>query len=157
MTIEGTLVLSPEGKLLDIMRFGKRDKVIAYEVDTAHSERMLTYSSLIDFPANYSKFMIKYDGVSGCYYSLANRNYDEKTARNLLSLMRSKDLRNWETVSDILDHRHCDRSKVGFQYVDFEFEGDDIIFLCRTAINGAHSFHDSNYSTFHRIRNFREL
>ena len=41
--------------------------------------------------------------------------------------------------------------------IHFEFEGDDIIYLCRTAMNGAHSFHDSNYSTFHRVEDFRKL
>ena len=41
--------------------------------------------------------------------------------------------------------------------VDFEFDNEDIIYLCRTAINGAHNFHDSNYSTFHRIKNFRSI
>ncbi|MBR2465887.1 MAG: hypothetical protein IKB38_03020 [Clostridia bacterium] len=46
--------------------------------------------------------------------------------------------------------------KVGFQYVDFEFDGDDVIFLCRTAINGAASYHDSNCQTFHRIKDFRK-
>ena len=50
-----------------------------------------------------------------------------------------------------------DVKKVGFQYVDFMFEEDDIIFLCRTAVNNAHSYHNSNYQTFHRIENFREL
>ena len=58
---------------------------------------------------------------------------------------------------DIFDYRDCSPWKVGFQYVDFEFDGDDIIFLCRTAINNANSYHDSNYSTFHRIKNFRNL
>ena len=57
----------------------------------------------------------------------------------------------------IFDYRDADHEKVGFQYVDFEFDGDDIIFLSRTAMNGAHSFHDSNYSTFHTIENFRSL
>ncbi|MBE6762720.1 MAG: exo-alpha-sialidase, partial [Ruminococcaceae bacterium] len=47
--------------------------------------------------------------------------------------------------------------KIGFQYVDFEIEGDDIIYLCRTAMNNAHNYHDANYSTFHRIKNFRDL
>ena len=31
------------------------------------------------------------------------------------------------------------------------------IYICRTAMNGAHNYHDSNYSTFHRIKNFRDL
>ena len=35
--------------------------------------------------------------------------------------------------------------------------GDDLLALSRTAFNGAHSFHDSNFITFHRISNFRTL
>ena len=66
-------------------------------------------------------------------------------------------MKNWKVACDLLDKRNEDMGKVGFQYVDFEFEGDDLIYLCRTAINDAHSFHDSNYQTFHRIKNFREL
>jgi hypothetical protein len=71
--------------------------------------------------------------------------------------MVSPDLEHWSVACDLLDYRHHDPDTVGFQYVDFLFDGEDILFLCRTAINGANSFHDSNYSTFHRIRNFRDL
>jgi hypothetical protein len=47
--------------------------------------------------------------------------------------------------------------RVGFQYADFGFDGDDLIFLCRTSMNGSYHFHDANYSTFHRVKNFREI
>ena len=69
--------------------------------------------------------------------------------------MSSKDLCEWKVVKDIIDRRERDAFTEGFQYVEFEFEGDDLIYLCRTAINGAHNFHDSNYSVFDRIKNFR--
>ena len=159
MTIEGTLTVDPRGRLLNIMRFGKWHKAIAYEVNTENPDAPLTYSHCIDFCANYSKFMIKYDEVSKRYYSVATRAYNAENirTRNLLSLMSSPDLTHWDVVCDLHDHRHEDVTKVGFQYVDFEIEGDDILYLCRTALNGAHSYHDSNYSTFHRIRNFRKL
>jgi len=43
--------------------------------------------------------------------------------------------------------------------VDWVFEGDDIIFVSRTAfdddLTGAHNAHDANYLTFHRIQDFR--
>jgi hypothetical protein len=156
MTIEGTLVTAPDGRLLNLMRFEKYGHILAYEVDTEDPEAMLTYSHLIEFPANFSKFMIKRDPKSGDYYSVATRVYDEnRDARNLLSLMRSHDLVHWEVVRDLFDHRHRSPREVGFQYVDFEIEGDDLIFLCRTAINGANNYHNSNYSTFHRIKDFR--
>ena len=47
--------------------------------------------------------------------------------------------------------RNCDKEKIGFQYVDFIIENGVILYLCRTALNNAHSFHDSNYSIFGTI------
>jgi hypothetical protein len=98
--------------------------------------------------------MIKRDGKTGKYYTLATRITDPAHVheRTLLSLMASDDLENWQVVRDIIDIRHLDRWKNGVQYVDFEIEGEELIFLCRTALNGADSFHNSNYSTFHRIK-----
>jgi hypothetical protein len=159
MTIEGTLTVAPDGKLYNVMRFGKYGKILAYAVDTEDPDAPLTYSHCIDFPGNYSKFMIKYDEISKKYYSIASRVYDREksSARNLLSLMVSDDLEHWEIALDLYDFRDRDHKKVGLQYVDFFFEGEDILWLCRTAINGANNFHDANYSTFHRIKDFRSL
>ncbi len=159
MTIEGTLTLSPDGKLLDVMRFGKRNTALAYEVNLTDHDAPLTYSHCISFPANYSKFMIKYDSVSKKYYSVATMAYHptKTMIRDYLALLVSPDLENWEIACDLYDYRGIDPDHIGFQYVDFEFDGDDIIYLCRTAINGANSFHDSNYTTFHRIKDFRKI
>lgn len=159
MTIEGTLTVAPDGKLYNIMRFGKYATALVYAVNTEDHDAPLTYARCMNFPANYSKFMIKYDEVSKKYYSVATRLYDREKAgaRNLLSLMASADLEAWDVVTDLYDLRDEDHKKVGLQYVDFFFEGDDILYLCRTAINNANNFHDANYSTFHRIKNFRHL
>ena len=158
MTIEGTLALSPENELLNIMRFGMRGKALAYRVDTSNPEAMLTYHSLIDFNANFSKFMIKRDPITKKYYSVATTLYEgcPNNARDYLTLLVSDDLKSFSTARVLLDHRGEDTEHIGFQYVDFEFVGDDIVFLSRTAFNGAHSYHDSNYITFHKIKNFRE-
>lgn len=158
--IEGTLVISPKGELLDVNRYGRTGsygKVIAYKVDTADPDAPLAYSHMIDFPANESKFMIKFDEKSGKYWSVATRIVDDAHiyARNLLSLMVSDDLEHWRVAKDVYDYLADDPAKVGFQYVDFSFEGDDILFDCRTAMNGADSYHNSNYATFDRIENFR--
>jgi len=157
MTIEGTLVVSPENKLLNIMRFSKPGCAIVYEVNTQNHESPLRYCYCMDFNANFSKFMIKYDSQSGRYITIADYIYNENCIRNYLVLMESSDLNKWNIVCDLLDFCDADKNKIGFQYVDFEIENDDIIYLCRTAINNAHNFHDANYSTFHRIKNFRSL
>jgi hypothetical protein len=79
--------------------------------------------------------------------------------RNTLVLKSSPDLKN-RTVHKIL-LEHPDVEKHGFQYVDWQFNGRHIIFLSRTAYDdeygGAHNYHDANYLTFHRIKNFRKF
>lgn len=157
--IEGTLVTSPDGKLYNIMRYQTQaeKKILAFLVED-DPDAPLRYSHAINFEGNLSKFMIKYDAESKRYLSIISRRIDEpKTVRNLLSLVSSMDLEHWESVCDLIDRRHDDPSKVGFQYVDFEIEGEDIIYLCRTSMNNAKNYHDANYSTFHRIENFRKL
>lgn len=163
MTIEGTAVVDKNGNLLDILRFGGDRCVIAYEADLHDPEAPLTYSRCIPFPANLSKFVIQYDTISGKYYSIASRLPETSNAtyacnpRNLLSLFVSDDLDHWHTALDLIDYSHRDPLEFGFQYVYFEIEANDILYVCRTAMNGAHNFHDSNYTTFHRIKNFRNL
>ena len=79
--------------------------------------------------------------------------------RNTLGLVSSPDLRSWSIRCHLL--HHPDHEHVGFQYVDWLFDGDDLIAASRTAFpdgqGGAHSAHDANFLTFHRIRAFREL
>ena len=45
--------------------------------------------------------------------------------------------------------------------MDWQFEGDDLIAVCRTAYDdgqgGANNNHDANFMTFHRWQNFRTL
>ena len=157
--IEGTLAISPDGKLYNIMRYQTQleKKILAFSVPD-DPDAPIEYSHAINFDGNLSKFMIKRDEVSGKYFSIISRRIDEPvTARNLLSLTVSDDLVHWEIVCDLIDRRYDDPKMVGFQYIDFEIEGDDIIYLSRTAMNNAKNYHDANYSTFHRIENFRSL
>jgi hypothetical protein len=79
--------------------------------------------------------------------------------RNTLALVSSPDLRSWTERAVIL--HHLDRARHAFQYVDWLFDGDDLIAVSRTAYDddtgGAHTAHDANYLTFHRIVGFRDL
>ena len=163
--IEGTLAVFPDGRLYNVMRYDMSEctpnwgLVLAYGVDTAHPEAPLRYDRAIRLPGNHSKFMIRQDPRTGLYYTIISRirGPEHSGDRNLLSLMRSADCERWELVCNLLDYRGDDPWQTGFQYVDFFLEGDDILWLCRTALNGAHNFHDANYSTFHRLPNFREI
>ena len=110
-------------------------------------------------------FTIRFDPQTRRYWTLADivldryRSHDPGGVRNTLALTTSSDLLEWE-VRCILLH-HPDVSKHGFQYVDWLFDGEDIIAVCRTAFDdgqgGAHSYHDANFLTFHRFANFQRL
>lgn len=157
--IEGTLVVV-NGELFNIMRYQMErltpnyGLIMAYKVDTENPENPLQYDHCIEFPANHSKFEIHYHEGKKKYYSIASRIIDSAHAgaRNLLLLMVSEDCEHWEVERDIIDMRDTNPQEIGFQYVDFFFEGDEILYLCRTAMNRAHNFHDANYSTFGRIK-----
>ena len=161
--IEGTLAVAPNGKLYNIMRYDTTKTVpqyglvMAYEVDTGNPDAPLSYSHTIQLPGNLAKFTIKQDPGSGNYYTIISRitgpiGYSQ---RKLLSLMVSKDLVNWDLVTDIYDFRH--KPIAGFQYTDFFFEGEDLFLLCRVALNEAPNGHDTNFQIFDRIHNFRYI
>ena len=163
--IEGALTVLPDGKLYDMMRYDMTKctpcygRILAYRVNTENPEAPPEYARAIEFPGNHSKAEIHRDPKTGMYYSIASRilDSDHIWARNLLSLLRSPDGEHWEVACDLLDYRDSDQKKIGFQYISFLIEGDDIIYLSRTAINHAENFHNSNYTTFHRIQNFRDI
>ena len=120
-------------------------------------------TGFVNFPGGAKKFAIRFDPQSKQYWSLASIVHERHRAdnpgsiRNTLALTCSSDLAHW-TVRCILLY-HPDTRKHGFQYVDWLFDGEDIIAACRTAYDdgqgGAHNTHDANYLTFHRFANFR--
>jgi hypothetical protein len=133
--------------------------VVAYKVNTKHPDQPLEFDRVIKFPGNHSKFEIRYDEASGFYYSIISRirSSEHTLDRNLLSLVSSPDLDDWSLVCDLIDRTDSDPKLVGFQYVDFIIEGSDILYQCRTAMNGANNFHDANYATFHCVKDFRDI
>jgi len=121
------------------------------------TDEPLAFRKVIPFPGNHSKFEIHRDPVTGKYLSLVSYLCEEHPdGRNWLALIASDDLIHWEKVLDVWDYRDTPIKDIGFQYIDFFMEGEDILFLSRTAWNGAANFHDANYSVFTRIRNFRQ-
>lgn len=157
--LEGNLVVV-EGKLYNIMRYEMEQLernyglAMVYEVDTEHPEQPITYSRCIEFPGNHAKFEIKYDPRTNKYYSLISRIWEPEAAwkRCLFSLMVSDDCEHWEVLEDIMDMRDADPKKFGFQYTDFIIEDDKILYVCRTAMNGAENYHNTNYIIFGTIQ-----
>jgi hypothetical protein len=166
--LEGNIVVTPEGQLVNILRYhtkrGNPDygKAIVLNVPKDDPDGPLDFVKVIHFHGNMSKFTIQYDSLSGMYWTLVNRVTSTNVSqRNIVTLVSSKDAENWEIVRDVLDYEHNghaaieDSTKVGFQYVDWLVDGEDILFLSRTAINGAYNYHNANHITFHRLPDFR--
>jgi hypothetical protein len=160
--LEGNIVVTPESTLVNILRVECQDAEIAAVVRVSQDGRSVSFDPEKDFIGFYggtNKFTIRYDPVTSRYWSLVNKQKEPKAYRNILVLVSSSDLRNWTVESIILSHP--DIKKHAFQYVDWLFEGEDIIAVSRTAyddgLGGAHRAHDANYLTFHRIENFRKL
>ena len=163
--IEGNAVAMPDGGICNIIRYftdrGEPKYGLAgmLKGNADDPDQMLSFYKFIPFPGNLSKFDIKRDEKSGYYFSILSRITNPATPRmrNVLSLAYSKNLEHWDVICDLINYEDSDPKMIGFQYVSFAFDGDDIIYLCRTAVNGAKNFHDSNYITFHRIENFRSM
>lgn len=156
--IEGNIVHAPEGKLVNILRTNGQGGDKAAIVHVSADGRGLSHDrtkDIIDFPGGGAKFTIRHDGKTSRYWSIGSKQTNPKAYRNTLVLTSSRDLRSWK-VEKVLLH-HTDSRRHAWQYIDWLFEGDDIIFVSRTAWDGAHSAHDANYLTFHRIRDFRNM
>ena len=111
-------------------------------------------------PLGYnSKFIVRYDEISGYYVAIGNLPTENRNGHNrkVLALAYSRDSEDWKLACRLLDSEIEQWFEVGYQYPSFIFDGDDILFQLRTATNGARHFHDANYSTFHIIPNFRSL
>ena len=162
-SVEGNVVISPEGEILNIMRYNTsgtpgKGKALVLTADVGNPEAALQFKKIIPFNGANSKFELQRDPVTGTYWAIVNEVIYNRaaSARNVLSLAFSEDLEHFEIVLRILDYRNQNMDFVGFQYPSFLIDGDDICLLSRTAYGGAANFHDANQITFHRIRNFRQ-
>lgn len=168
--LEGNAVVTPDGKMVDILRVATSEKGrdLAAVVNISEDGSTATFdptNGFLDFVGGARKFTIRYDNESKRYWAVVNlisdgfSNMDAGSVRNTLILKSSSNLKTWTENKILL--QHPDVKKHGFQYVDWQFDGQDIIFLSRTAYDdefgGANNFHDANYLTFHRIKNFRKL
>ncbi len=167
--IEGNVVVDRDGNLTNIMRVGVprgSDEVAA--IMRVSDPSTITFdprNDIIDFNGGAKKFTIRYDATTDRYWSLANiiTPFNTDTSilpsshRDILALVQSRDMENWD-VERIVVQDLSDQANIGFQYVDWLFEGDDMVAASRTAypdgLDGALNFHDANFITFHRFEDF---
>ena len=168
--LEGNAVIDPSGSILDILRVDTRkfpEKAAIVRIST--DGKTTTFDpqrGFVAFSGGAKKFAIRFDSRNEMYWTLANEvpakvahSGRPASIRNTLGLLASQDLTNWMTRCLLL--HYPETAKHGFQYPDWQFDGDDIIAAVRTAFDdtegGAHNFHDANFLTFHRWKNFRSL
>ncbi|MGC4232156.1 MAG: sialidase family protein [Niabella sp.] len=164
--LETNAVLGRDGAIKGITRIARAGGFEAgyYSLATDSTIDLSTVGK-IDFIGSASKFNILWDPRTQKYWSLVNYpssvlrtpNKSIGGMRSIVALTSSTDLLKWNIQSIVLAtediHYH------GFQYIDWQFDGDDIVFLSRTAYDddygGAHNYHDANFITFHRIVNYK--
>lgn len=186
--LEGSVVISTKNnstddiRVFNIMRFNSIPlSNLAILLELNLTTNILSFLSIIHFPGGMSKFTIRYDLISNTYLSLSNpvdSNFDYNQ-RNVLSLVYSKDLVNWNIAIEKLLYDDTGLQAndslryTGFHYVDWQFDdlsslkknstciqwnclnGPDLIYLIRTSYRGANSYHNSNRITFKTLKNFR--
>ncbi len=164
--LEGSLYVAKDGKLINLLRMQidkctpNHGKACLLEIPQDDPEAAPRFHSIIDMPTGANtRTHILQDPVGGRYWGVGNLVTDEATPkqRNVLVLVVSDDGYDWHVAKMLLDYRHLDPQKVGFQYTSFIFDGDDILYLSRTSFNGAHSYHDANCQTLGVVKDFRSL
>ena len=167
--LEGNAVAAPDGGIDDVLRVAVRGPAEkAARVHISADGRTASFDparDIVDFPGGATKFTIRFDPHTKLYWSLANAipaayaGGDPGATRNTLALIASPDLRAWTVRTLLLSHPGP--AKYAFQYVDWQFDGDDLIAVSRTAFDdgqgGADSYHNANFLTFHRFAGFRRL
>ncbi len=165
--LEGNAVATPDGQVVNVPRVdvaagAQEVTAILRVVD----EKTMTFDPEHDIhpmPGAAKKFNIRYCPQTKTYWTVASIINEENDLperrpaqiRNQVAIMQSPDLVNW-TVERIVIKDLSDVKLIGFQYLDWQFDGRDIIAACRTAYpdkdGPAHSYHDANFLTFHRFK-----
>ena len=162
--LEGNVVVAPNGETWNILRVNSEPEANkAAVVRVRDGGRQVSFdprTGFIDFPGGHTKFTIRRDERTGLYLTLSNDRPTVPNFRNVLSLCSSENLTHWEHRLTLLEDDSGlppeESARVtGFQYADWQFDGGDLIFLVRTAYDGAHNMHDANRITFHRLTDFR--
>lgn len=165
--LETNAVLGLDGSIRGITRIANESGYIAghYAVD---DKGAIVNGSVkaIPFLGGATKFNVMWDPKTKKYWSLTN--YPSEMVRkpkmraggmrSVLALVSSPDLENW-TVDKIV-MASTDVKYHGFQYVDWQFDGKDIILMNRVGFSDefgeADNAHNSNYIIFQRIRNYKK-
>lgn len=166
--IEGNAVVGTDGNILNMLRVNSTPFFGRSALQTVSNNGQTigfnASSDFINFPGGSCKFVVRKDPVTHIYWAMLNDNTNgvESNQRNVLALYASSDLRNWYHAKRLIEDNQGYTATqsialTGFQYPDWQFDGNDIIYLSRTAYgDGVPRAHDSNYITFGRVENYMD-
>ncbi|WP_113663321.1 T9SS type A sorting domain-containing protein [Pedobacter nanyangensis] len=163
--LEGNMVQGPDGKIWNMLRVNSTpffDRSAKIEISSSGSTATFSPSNFFTFPGGSCKFVVRKDTVSGVYWAMLNDNTNgvEPNQRNVLALYASTDLTNWYLAKTLIadDQNYTAAESItytGFQYPDWQFDGNNIIYLSRTAYgDDVPRAHDSNFITFGVVENY---
>ena len=189
--LEGNVVITPENKIANLLRLNSEQETngmfdlecpcdaftrynIAAMLPVSDDGTKITFDpfqNFVNFPGALSKFTVRFDSVSGKYWTIVNKitktdfkylgsSNSPRNQRNVLVLYSSSDLQNWEEKFIVMRWREGEiltrRVNFGFQYADWQIDGNDIVAVVRTSWYSS-DWHDSNMLSFHKISNFRNV
>ncbi len=142
------------------------DGSMTTSLESAPSGKKLLFLPL---PGGQMRFHVCYDSKTKLYWLLSSQTTDSMTRAEKLSPERhdlafgerhrlvlhfSKNMVDWCFAGVVAVG---DSPKEARHYAAMDIDGDDLVILSRSADESAHSAHDGNMITFHRVKNFRSL
>ncbi|MBE6644841.1 MAG: exo-alpha-sialidase [Ruminococcaceae bacterium] len=168
-TVECNAVVLPDDTVGIITRLDPKEPIEYYSNKAMISrqnpndpEGALEFDRIVDMPCGIrNKFCVRKVPNSSYYIATCNENTEDYTwGRGILTLAVSEDLVNWRVAKRIVDvrrdTRYGDMKMVAYSDSDFDFDGDDLIVVTRTADNEPSNHHDNNYVNFFRVENYRQ-
>lgn len=174
--LEGNIVAGVDGKLYDILRIESQPNngyaaLLELSEDGKRLTREVNTNGMVELPTSVSKFCVKYDEATGLYLTLCNYPtlptpipslgiHPLAGQRNILCLAASPDLIHWKVLDVLL----CDREVMngaasarahGFQYVIWDTDGEDLLYVVREAVGYTKNFHDGKFVTLYRLKNYK--
>jgi len=172
--LDGNLAVNRKGALVNLLRTtmslgGTPEAAAVVSVVNASAAPVFSPSpNLTMLPGASKPFNVRYDAVSGRYWTLVSSvvtNDDPSgvllpnTMRNRLALYSSYSLRDWCFHTNIF--YRADFFRYGFQKSAFAFDGNDLVALTAAAYEdglwGASAPDKPNLLVCHRIPNFRDI
>lgn len=153
-TIEGNVVMAPDGELYNFMRW-KLGAMLKLKIDKNNPDAPLEFVDIVEAPVTNSMFKIIEHGNK--YLMVTNRKteacgrFEAFRFRNVLSLVETEDFESFKVIKDIFNKEDEDPLKNGFQYPAVLYENGEIYLNVRTAMNEPNNEHDSNYMLFYKI------